>query len=132
MDGNVGGLRLLEKWSRLPVERIEYFPEAGKETILTINKGVVFLMAFWSMYAIKAFSVLTKVMSDLNADDVRLVVVDVDGSPELDELPELKGKLHGGYGETLWVYHGEILITSGPGGQSDRFRENTVDLLSMA
>jgi hypothetical protein len=45
---------------------------------------------------------------------LKLVVVDVDGSPDLYELPEFRGQITGSV-ETAWVRHGRIVNTSGGG-----------------
>ena len=60
-----------------------------------------------------------------------MVVVDVDGSAALDELPEFKGLITGA-GETAWVRDGRIVATSGLGLNVECFKPNTLALLSMA
>jgi hypothetical protein len=90
MNGNPDGLRSLTMSSKIPVERIRYVPDAGAEIIQSIERGVLFLMAFWSGPARRAFAVLTEAISRLRANDLEVVVVDVDGSPELYDVPESK------------------------------------------
>ncbi len=110
MPGNLNGLQSLAKSSKLPVERIRFVPDADEATVRSIRRGVLFLMAFWSVSA--------------------RVVADVDGSPALYELPEFRGKVHG-YGETAWVRDGGIVATSGLGMNTACFEQNTRSLPSM-
>jgi hypothetical protein len=50
-------------------------------------------------------------------------------TPELYELPEFKGKVHG-TGETAWVRDGKIVATSGLGLNTACFKPNTLALIS--
>lgn len=130
MNGSPGGLGALASMSKIPAQRIRYVPDAGAEIIQSIDRGVLFLMAFWSGGACRAFAALTEAISRLGADDLEVVVVDVDGSPELYEVPEFKGKVHG-WGETAWIRHGKIVATSGMGLKIECFRPNTDALLRL-
>ena len=131
LAGNPKGLRSLAKYSKLPFERIRYVADTDAATVRSINRGVLFLMAFWSGPALQAFAKLTEVLARLDAESLELVVVDVDGSPDLYELPELKGEVHGN-GETAWVRDGKIVATSGLGLNTDCFEPNTLSLLSLS
>lgn len=130
MDGNPDGLRSLAKYSKLPVERIRYHADADEGTVRSIGRGILFLMAFWSGPSVQAFARLTEVLASLPSHDLELVVVDVDGSAPLYELPEFKGKVSG-CGETAWVRDGRIVATSGQGMNVECFKPNTLALLSM-
>jgi hypothetical protein len=130
MGGNPDGLRSLVKYAKLPAERIKYVPDADEETIRSIDRGILFLMAFWSGPSVQAFARLTEVLVALPAKDLELVVADVDGSPDLYELPEFKGQITGS-GETAWVRHGNIVNTSGRGLNMECFWPNTLALLSL-
>ena len=130
MGGNRDGLRSLAKYSKLPVERISYHADADEATVRSIGRGVLFLMAFWSGPSVMAFAKLTEVLTALKADDLELVVVDVDGSPDLYELAEFKGKISGS-GETAWVRLGKIVNTSGRGLNVECFKTNTLALLAL-
>lgn len=131
MAGNADGVRSLAKYSRLPLERIRYVPEADAATVRSIRRGVLFLMAFWSGGAVQAFARLTEVLARLDAQgSLELVVADVDGSPELYELPEFKGKVRG-WGETAWVRDGRIVATSGLGLNTACYEPNTLSLLAL-
>jgi hypothetical protein len=119
------------KYSRLPTDRIRYVPDADAATVRSIRRGVLFLMAFWSGPSVRAFAKLTEVLAGLDVEGLELVVADMDGSPDLYELPEFKGKVHGA-GETAWVRDGVIVATSGLGLNTGCFEPNTLDLLSMS
>jgi len=132
MAGNSDGLRSLVKYSKLPIERIRYLPEADEKVIKEISRGILFLMAFWSGPSVKAFAKLTEVVATVDkAETLELVVVDVDGSPALYEVPEFFGKVHGA-GETAWVRNGSIIATSGLGLNVECFVPNTMMLLESA
>ena len=129
MTGNPDGLRSLAKYSKLPVERIRYHPEADEETIRAITRGILCQMAFWSGPAFQAFAKLTEVIARLDPDGVlELVVVDIDGSDGLSAVSEFLGGVHGS-GETAWVRNGSIIATSGIGVNVECFAPNTTTLL---
>ncbi len=131
MDGNPDGLRSLAKYSKLPVERINYLPDADETVIRGVSRGILFLMAFWSGSSMMAFKRLTEVLSRLDQNRIlELVVVDVDGSPALYQLPEFLGRVHGN-GEAAWVRNGVIVTTKGPVAEMERFESNTASLLAM-
>jgi hypothetical protein len=130
MEGNPNGLRSLTKYSKLPVERIKYCPDADEGIVRSIRRGILFFMAFWSGPSVKAFAKLTEVLASLPSHDLELVVVDVDGSAPLYNLPEFKWQISG-TGETAWVREGKIVATSGRGLNVECFRPNTLALLSM-
>src|SRR5438046_378757 len=130
MGGNPDGLRSLVKYSKLPAERIRYVADGNEETVRTIDRGILFLMAFWSCPSVQAFARLTEVLEALPAEDLELVGADVDGSQDLDEFPEYRGQITGS-GETAWVWHGKIVNTSGRGLNVESFRPNTLALLAM-
>lgn len=130
MGGNPDGRRSLVKYSKLPAERIKYVADAGKNTVRSIDRGVLFLMAFWSGPSVMAFAKLTEVLAAQPTEDLELVVVDVDGSPDLYELPEFTGQITGS-GETAWVRHGKVVNTSGRGMNVESFQPNTLALLAM-
>jgi hypothetical protein len=95
----------------------------------TVHCGVIFVMAFWSAPSRKAFEVLERVLSELDASGrLELVVIDADRSEGLQQLPEFAGKLHGA-GETAWVKDGKILRTSGLGFHPECFETFTKELI---
>jgi len=90
VTGDPDGLAILEKLSEFPSARIRYIPDADPDSIPSVGPCLVFLMAFWSGPSVRGFSNLTKALNDIGTDDLELVVVDVDGSPDLYQLPEIK------------------------------------------
>ena len=132
MTGNPDGLRSLGRYSKSPIERIDYRPVADETIIGEIDRGILFLMAFWSAPSITAFTKLTDVVACLDADgQLELVVADVDGAPALYKVPEFLGKVHA-YGETAWIRSGKVVATSGMGLNTDCFEPITLSLLSCA
>ena len=115
MTGNPDGLRSLAKYSKLPVERIRYVPDAGERVVRAITRGVLFQMAFWSGPAVQAFAKLTEVVAKLDPENrIELVVVDIDGSEALSAVSQFLGGVRGA-GETAWVRNGSVVATSGLG-----------------
>lgn len=129
MPGNPDGLRSLAKYSKLPIERIRYYPDADEAIICGIERGILFLMAFWSGPSVISFASITEVVFRLDTSHaLQLVVVDLDGSPVFHEIPEFLGRIHGA-GETAWVRNGSIIATSGLGLNVKCFVPNTSLLL---
>jgi hypothetical protein len=119
------------KNSAVPVARIKYFPIATSALIRGIDCGVLFILAWWSGKAQLAFRALTKALATVDPEGkLEFAVVDTDGCPEIYDIPEFSGKIHG-YGETAWVKHGQILRTSGLGYHPECFDENTRRLLEQ-
>src|SRR4051812_41487861 len=118
MAGKPDGLGVLAESSKLPGAQMRNVADADVQTYRRIRRGILFLMAFWSGPSVLAFSKLTQTLSGLGMEGLELVVVDVDSSPELDEMPEFQGKIRGA-GETAWVRDGTIVSTSGLGLNPD-------------
>ncbi len=128
MAGNPDGIRQLV-CSTFPFDRIHYVPDATVETVRSIDRGILFVIAFWSEPAFRAFHELTTVIARLKAEEkLQLVVADIDGASELMSIPEI-GRL-GGAGETAWIRSGKIIAYSGPGLNLECFKPNTLSLLS--
>ena len=75
--------------------------------ITSIQRGIVFLLAPWSGPAHSAQRFLVSFLErhDIHADELH--VLDVDAHPELYDVPDLVGKIHG-WGEALVVKDGRI------------------------
>jgi hypothetical protein len=132
MTGNPDGVHSLVKYSKLPVERIRYIPDADEKVVAAISRGVLFQMAFWSGPAVQAFAKLTEVIARLDPDGkIELVVVDIDGSERLSAVSEFLGGVRGA-GETAWVRNGSVIATSGLGLNIECFVPNTILLLESA
>jgi hypothetical protein len=109
--------------------RLRFLPEADRSVVASIRFGILFIMAFWSGPARKAFAELKRVLATADPEaQLELVVVDTDGCPDLYELPEFAGKIHGA-GENAWVRNGRILWTSGLGYHAESFEPLTRRLL---
>jgi hypothetical protein len=94
------------------VGRSRFLSEADRTVIPTIRCGILFVMAFWSGTSFQSFARLKKTLAQLDpAGRLEVVVVDTDGCPDLYEIPELAGKLHGN-GEAAWVSGGQIVCTT--------------------
>ena len=108
------------------------FLERADQSILqTIRCGVLFMMAFWSGTARRAFAELKRILAEADPEGrLELVVVDIDGCPDLYEAPEFLGKIHG-HGETAWVKDGCVVATSGLGFHPECFEPNTTALLKV-
>jgi hypothetical protein len=110
--------------------RTRFYSEADRTVITTIRCGVLFVMAFWSGPARKAFAELKRVLETVDPGGrIELVVVDTDGCPDLYDLPEFVGKLTGA-GEAAWILNGQILRASGHGYHPECFEPYTQQLLS--
>lgn len=109
--------------------RVRYLAEADRSAIQTIRRGILFVMAFWSGTSFQSFARLKQTLSRLDPDGrLEIVVVDTDGCPDLYEVPELVGKMHGN-GEAAWVCGGRIVCTASNGSQPQAFEVYTRHLL---
>jgi hypothetical protein len=110
-------------------KRTRFYSEADRAVLATIQCGVLFVMAFWSVPARSAFQQLKRVLEAVDPGGrLELVVVDTDGCPDLYDLPEFVGKLHG-VGEAAWIRAGQLVRTSGLGYHPECFEPNTRLLL---
>jgi hypothetical protein len=110
--------------------RTRFCAEADRSIIGTIRCGILLVMAFWSGSARLAFAELKRVLKESDpAGHLELVVVDTDGCPDLYDLPEFVGKLHGA-GEAAWIRAGRIVRTSGLGFHPECFKPFTLQLLA--
>jgi hypothetical protein len=112
-------------------KRTRFYSSADRTVLGTIHCGVLFVMAFWSGPARLAFQELKRMLEVVDPEGrLEFVVVDTDGCPDLYELPEFVGKLHGA-GETAWIRDGQLLRTSGLGYHPECFEPYTRLLLEQ-
>jgi hypothetical protein len=129
MAGNPDGMRQLVS-AKFPSDRIHYVPDATVETVRSIGRGILFVIAFWSGPAFRAYHELTTVITRLKAEEkLQLVVDDIDGAEELMSIPEI-GRLSGA-GETTLIRSGKIIAYSGWGLNLECMKPNTLSLLAV-
>jgi hypothetical protein len=131
------GVAMGEPWSRIEhlylssamTKRTRFYSEADRSVLGTIRCGVLFVMAFWSGPARLAFQELKRVLEAVDPEGrLELVVVDTDGCPDIYQLPEFIGKMHGA-GEAAWIRDGRVICTSGLGYRPACYEPNTRLLL---
>ena len=88
--------------------RVRYLASSTPEVFASIERGVVFLMAWWSGPARSAWSELKQLL--LKADGeclLEVVVLDIDGMTGFENCT--LGPTVAGAGETTWVRNGKVL-----------------------
>jgi hypothetical protein len=129
--GNLDGIVSLAKYTQMPVERIEYYPDSDTTLIARINYGILFIMAFWSCPSVKAFTKITGILNRLDPQGtVPFIAVDIDGAAPFYEHPVFVDKING-WGEIAWINDGVIQCTSGMGYHPECFEPNTQALMNM-
>jgi hypothetical protein len=99
-------------------------------TITSIQRGIVFLMAQWSGGAQWAYPKLVAFLKEHGISSEELHVLDVDDHPELYDLSELAGKIHG-WGEALVVKDGRIVFFTRLGKDQPLIQEHCHELLRV-
>jgi hypothetical protein len=99
-------------------------------SITSIQRGIVFLMATWSGGSQWAFPKLVSFLEQHDTPSEQLHVFDVDQHPELYDLPELAGKIHG-WGETLVIKDGRIVFFTRLGKDQHLIQESCDELLRV-
>jgi hypothetical protein len=129
MDASFDSIRALGEIPASHSSRLRFLPEADRSVIASIELGVLFVMAFWSGPARKAFAELKRVLAEVDPQGkLELVVVDTDGCPDLYVTPEFLGNLHG-WVEAAWIKAGKIVCTSGKGYHAELFEPLTRELV---
>ena len=96
--------------------------------IQSIQHGIVFLMAEWSGGAKWAHRQLVTFLEQRGIPLEQLHVLDVDRHPELYDMPELSGRIHG-WGETAVVRDGRIVFVTVLGKDQSQIQEHCDELL---
>ena len=98
--------------------------------ITSIQRGIVFLMATWSGGAQWVFPKLVSYLEQHDIPSDQLHVFDVDQHPELYDLPELAGKVHG-WGETLVIKDRRIVLFTRLGKDQHLIHQNLDEVLRV-
>lgn len=130
-EGREDGLPLLE--ARLKSRGLSFPPStryvanADVETVRAIERGVLFLMAYWSGTSHESLYRLIEALNERPDANIELVVIDVDGSLALQSqpIPGMSDVIFSrtgswrGNGETAWFLRGRVIATT-LGGPSDK------------
>lgn len=98
--------------------------------IPSIQRGIVFLMAEWSGPAKLAYRQLVTSLEQRGIPREQLHVLDVDCHPELYDMPEFTGRIHGN-GEAAVVRDGRIVFVMVLGIDRSRTQEHCDELLRI-
>lgn len=98
--------------------------------LASIQRGVVFLMANWSAGAQWALPKLVSFLEQHDIPSEHLQVLDLDQHPELYDLPELAGKIHG-WGEVLVIKHGRVAFFVRLGHDQSLIQQHCNELLQI-
>jgi hypothetical protein len=95
--------------------------------IQSIQHGIVFLMATWSGGAQWAHGQLVAFLEQRGIPLEQLHVLDVDRHPELYDMPEFVGRIHG-WGEAGVVRDGRVAFVTVLGKDQRRIQEHCDEL----
>ena len=96
---------------RLSIEqnRLVLLPTEELIDIRSIQRGILFILAKWSVASQLSFRALNKALASLpKLDDLNLYIADTD-SQKTEELITSLGDVPGGAGETYWLLDGQVL-----------------------
>ena len=112
MPGAPDGLKLLKDYSDGGYSDFEYVPDAS-ELDLEIDRGLLFLMAFWSGPAVVGFKRIcgSLLAHELPCDFV-FRVLDWDGATQFLEPLSRHDLIIGGNAEAFWFRQGEIVAST--------------------
>lgn len=91
--------------------------------IQSIQHGIVFLKAPWSGAAQWAHSQLVTFLEQRGIPSAQLHVLEIDCHPELYEMPEFAGRIHG-WGEAAVVRQGRVVFVTVLGKDRHRIQEH--------
>jgi hypothetical protein len=95
--------------------------------IQSIQRGIVFLMAEWSGGAKWAHRQLVTFLEQRGIPLEQLHILDVDRHPELYDMPEFVGRIHG-WGEATVVRDGRIVFVTVLGKDQSQIQEHCDEL----
>lgn len=129
--GNRNGLTIITKYSKIPANRITYHCDAGTEVLNRIERGLLFVMAFWSGTSYQSLIAITETLAEIDLEArLEFVIIDTDGASELYDHPGFRNKLHG-HGEIAWIRNGKIVSATTIGFDPKDYRSNTETLLAL-
>jgi glyceraldehyde-3-phosphate dehydrogenase/erythrose-4-phosphate dehydrogenase len=99
-------------------------------TFASVQNGIVFLIAEWSGPAKLACNDLKCFLEHHRSALDNLTCVDVDHEPEIYDLPELSGKIHG-WGEVVVIKNGKIVFVTVLGKDKDQIQNRCEALLRI-
>lgn len=99
-------------------------------SITSIQHGIVFLMAEWSGGAQWAHPKFVAFLEEHGIPPEQLHIFNIDHHPELYDMPELSGKIHG-WGEALVVKGGRIVFFTRLGKDQRLIQEHCNELLRV-
>jgi hypothetical protein len=125
MAANPEGHKWLRKYHDGDLfERIVYVSTQDRE--VPLQRGALFLMAFWSAPAVVGFKNLCRVLAEAGLPEGFIFrVVDIDGAarPFLETLPRHEVRI-GGNAEAYWYRDGEVVAATNVATATDeRIRE---------
>jgi len=98
--------------------------------ITSVQSGIVFLMAEWSGQAKWAYNQLKDFLAQHQAALDHLTCIDVDREPDIYDLPELSGKIHG-CGEAAVIKNGRIVFVTELGKDKRQIQNRCEELLKI-
>jgi len=126
MPAEMERLRVLKEYAPQISDRIELVMPEKLSDIECLERGILFVMAFWSATSVSMFQKLGEVLNSKEAyASIRLWVVDIDDIQDLFELPPFDRVVMGGNGEVFWFYEGQCVVDSGGGFNPDCLAVNT-------
>jgi hypothetical protein len=108
MSDEVDGSEWLKKYYPEESARLVYYQTLSSEVVLNLNRSLIFLIAFWSIYSLKALKAFVDFVKSSRDSDLTFVVANADG---VDELHEFSNLAQRGSGEVLWIRDGAIVGT---------------------
>jgi hypothetical protein len=102
---------MVHKHSKLPMARLRIVSRFEDAGLTTISRGIVFVFAAWSGYAVLALQRFTRIMAELPTNSLELVVLDIDRltADTAAQLFGTSGFHTGGNGETICVRDGAVV-----------------------
>jgi hypothetical protein len=96
----------------------------------SIQLGIIYLIAEWSGDAKWAHRQLVEFLEQRHIPAERLLVLDVDHHPELYDLTEFAGRIHG-WGEVAVIKAGRIVFVTVLGKHRSQFQQHCEELVRV-